>query len=326
MRRAPYNHFFTFWRTFGGVIHKPEEFLEGMDYHKRYVCEKCKAVFADNAHLKRHLSRKTPCGPLIGRAPHGSEQNTCRYCEKSFSRGDSLRRHYQSCLVANSDEGLKSALKKQTEAFEVQQAQIQKLMAIIERLNMAQAATINVNNMSLTQVNVTLKRFDSDDRIRIPVAQVKAAFTENPILLEYCQMSDIERTDASKAAPYVLEALMELVRRAHRDPVYRNVHLNPKRADQVMVCVGEEERWEARPLADVIWFLFDGIAKDLQRIIVSDRDRSLLPLEVQGAVSWVPNLYRDEPERYVKEGRSSMAAHLQNIGTSTARSEWASWG
>jgi hypothetical protein len=135
-------------------------------------------------------------------------------------------------------------------------------------------------------------------------------------------MTDTERTDADKAAPYVLEALLDLVRRAHRDPVYRNVYLNPKRADQVIVCLDDEERvrlqrstpqrWEVRPLIEAIRLLFDGVADNLHKIVITDQDRAQLPFDVQSAASWVPNLYEDEPERFVKDGRAPMAAHLQN--------------
>jgi len=179
--------------------------------------------------------------------------------------------------------------------------------------------TINTGPVTnLTQVNVTqvnIKSFDGDDRIYIPVALVKAAFTENPRLMEYCRMTDDERTDADKAAPYVLEALVDLVRRAHKDPLYRNVHLNPRRADQVMVCVGDQtrdQRWEVRSLLDVIRNLFDGVADNLHRLIITDRERMQLPFDVQSAASWVPNLYEDEPDRFVRDGKAPMTAHLAN--------------
>ena len=169
------------------------------------------------------------------------------------------------------------------------------------------------------QLNVT--SFDRGGRIHIPPALVKAAFTENPRLVEYCRLTDAERTDANRAAPYVLEALVDLVRRAHQDPLSRNIYLNPNRADQVMVCVEEEgrpeqgdprARWVVRPLVDAIRLLFDGVAEEIHRMIIVERERAQLPLAVQSAVAWVPSLYNDEPERFVREGRAPIAAHLSN--------------
>jgi hypothetical protein len=210
----------------------------------------------------------------------------------------------------------------------------------------AHGPTTNVLNIGTVDArvtniiaDVTIVGFDREDRIHIPTALVKAAFTENPRLMEYCRMSDDERVDADKAAPYVLEALVDLVRRAHRDPVYRNIYLNPNRADQVMVCVedgrlGAEGRlgadarlrqpkgqcWEIRSFVEAVRLLFDGVADNIHKIIVTDQERTQLPLDVQGAASWVPNLYEDEPERFVTSGKAPMAAHLTNTRPANAHS------
>ena len=164
----------------------------------------------------------------------------------------------------------------------------------------------------ITQINI--RPYDGDGRIIIPVSLVKAVFTENPRLVEYCRMSDADKTDAEKAMPYVLEALLDLVRRAHRDPVARNVYLSPQRADQVMVKMDANagQAWEVRPLIEVIRQLFDGVANNLQQLIVTSKDRSQLSLEVQGAASWVPNLYEDEPDKYVAQAKAPLSAHLAN--------------
>ena len=302
-------------------------------------CEKCGVVFRDVYNLRRHAQRKKPCDPIIDRGDAGADatqSNVCRYCGRDFASETSMNRHIRKyCKIANSDLGMEKlmdhTLRRQTEEQHkqvqqmliLQQKQIERLTTILEgqlTTSTPTTSTINtaiINNgpvTNVTQVNniVNIKNFDSEDRIYIPVALVKAAFTENPRLMEYCRMTDDERTNADTAAPYVLEALIDLVRRAHKDPLYRNVHLNPRRADQVMVCVGEDQRWEVRALLDVIRNLFDGVADNLHRLIVTDRERAQLPFDVQSAASWVPNLYEDEPDRFVKDGRTPMAAHLAN--------------
>jgi hypothetical protein len=217
------------------------------------------------------------------------------------------------------------ALKKQQERFDAElakrDAQMADLAARIDLQASAVQCTTNYVDARTTNIfagEVTIVSFDSEERIRIPATLVKAAFTENPRLVEYCRMSDEERVDADKAAPYVLEALLDLVRRAHRNPQYRNVYLNPKRADQVMVCVDRQpssaspQSWEIRSLVEAIRLLFDGVADNIHKIIVTDSSRTQLPFDVQSAASWVPNLYEDEPERFVQGGRTPMAAHLSN--------------
>jgi hypothetical protein len=191
-------------------------------------------------------------------------------------------------------------------------------------LTQVDARVMRVSNKTYIQnVNqMNVMSFDGKERFRIPVSLVKAAFTENPMLREYCSMTDEERTNADKAAPYVLEALVDLVRRAHQDPINRNIYLNPNRADQVMVCVDDDDdpqkskvqNWEVRPLIIAIRTLFNGIAEIIHRIIVTDRDRAELPLDVQSAASWVPSLYRYEPERFVRDGKAPISAHLANVG------------
>jgi hypothetical protein len=186
-------------------------------------------------------------------------------------------------------------------------------------------APITNNTVQHIQVNYLpgLRSFDSEDRLIIPAALVKAAFTENPRLAAYCKMSDEEKTNAEAAAPYVLEALMELVKRAHKDPLSRNVYLNPKRADQALVFVDSDEvkTWEVRPLLEAIRRIFDTIAGGIHRVIVTDAERAQLPFDVQSSASWIPNLYDDEPDKYVKEAKQPMSAHLTNTRPALAALE-----
>ena len=226
------------------------------------------------------------------------------------------------CKIANGEGGMAllmdHTLRRQVDHLETQ---VTELTSLVRAQMLAPATVIQVGVLQQTNVQVSIISFNREDRIHIPTALVKAAFTENPRLIEYCRMSDTERVDAKNAAPYVLEALVDLVRRAHRDPVYRNVYLNPKRADQVIVCLDEHrtepdnskvQNWEVRPLVEAIRLLFDGVADNLHKIVITDQERVQLPSDVQGAASWVPNLYDGEPERFVKDGRAPMAAHLAN--------------
>jgi predicted nucleic acid-binding Zn-ribbon protein len=298
-----------------------------------YSCRVCGAIFADTAHLKRHLRRKNPCTPIIEKRnlsdEHKANPNRCRFCGRVYSRSDSLKRHLKTCKIANSDAGMNMLMEhtlhrqnaELSAKVDEQNAKIDRLTVLVEQLAVGAevAPVLNIGTVNTATVTINIIGFDREDRLNIPASIVAAAFTENPRLVEYCRMSDEERVDADKAAPYVLEALLDLVRRAHRDPLYRNVHLNPKRADQVMVCVGEDQRWEVRGLIEVIRVLFDGVADNLHRLITLDKERSQLPFNVQSAASWVPNLYEDEPERFVKDGKAPMAAHLQNTTPTLAK-------
>ena len=266
-----------------------------------------------------------------------------------------MARHIrQFCKIANSDEGMEMlmehAMQKQMHVLRREHvhlqaqnatltAQVGRIADMMEKqLAVTRPPPITLQRVdarTTNHISVNIIGFDRENRISIPARLVKAAFTENPRLIEYCRMTDQERTDAERAAPYVLEALVDLVRRAHRDPVYRNIYLSPNRSDQVMVCIDDEEssriqggrppgsgaappqrttpqRWEVRPLIEAIRLLFDGVANDLHQLIMRDEDRTQLPLDVQSAASWVPNLYENEPDRFVASSRGMMMAHLQN--------------
>ena len=179
-----------------------------------------------------------------------------------------------------------------------------------------QTAGTLVNNAGTlvngTQVNNVLHihPWSSEEKLVIPASMLKSAFTENKRLIEYCRLTDEQKTDPEKAAPYVLEALVELTKRAHADPAARNIYLNPRRADQVMVF--DETSWQVRPLVEAIRSIFDSVSTNINRIIVRDDERRSLPLEVQSSAAWIPNMYEDEPEAYVANARPHMSAHLQN--------------
>ena len=123
-------------------------------------------------------------------------------------------------------------------------------------------------------------------------------------------MNDEDKTDAEKAAPYVLEALVDLVRRAHSaDPAARNIYLSPNRADQVMVY---DETWKVLTLVNAIRDLFDSVTGNIHQLIITDTERKKLPMDVQSAASWIPNLYEGAPEEYVERARPPLSAHLAN--------------
>jgi hypothetical protein len=172
--------------------------------------------------------------------------------------------------------------------------------------------TTNVTTNNITQtINIRPWGRGPSDHVVIPASMLRAAFTENPRLAEYCSLTDEDKVDAEQAAPYVVEALVDLVKRAHADPAARNVYLNPRRADQVLVF--DETTWKVLSLVEAIKAMFDSIAGSIHRIIVSDRERAELPFEVQASASWMPTLYKAEPEKFVAQARPQVAAHLTNM-------------
>jgi hypothetical protein len=310
------------------------------------ICNICGVDQKYPSILKRHVARKTPCAPIIERdnlsIDSKDKTQSCRYCGRTFTTATSMYRHVrQRCKIANSDEGMEKLLNHtlqrqlaivQDQNIEMksqvaaQSAQMTSLTNMVSQLlansgtlisasphtkvGNAHATTFIVNNTTQINNTVHIHPWSSEEKLVIPASMLKAAFTENKRLIEYCRLTDEQKTDPEMAAPYVLEALVDLTKRAHADPAARNVYLNPRRADQVMVF--DEASWQVRPLVEAIRSIFDSVAGNIHRIIVRDDERRSLPLEVQSSASWIPNLYEDEPEKYTASAKSHMAAHLQN--------------
>jgi hypothetical protein len=309
-----------------------------------FVCTKCGASFPKNQGLQLHLKRKKPCELIINDEPN--IKNRCKYCNRIYSRSDNLSRHIKICKVANTEDGMeqlmdhtlkqqliaqshemarmKSEMKKMTELMS-QQAVSSKTAAEATSSTLSDSAgnastpmitnigTLNTGPVTInTQINtqISIRSWEGTDRLVIPTAMLVAAFTQNPRLVDYCRLPDSEKVDAELAAPYVVETLVDLLRRAHSDPVGRNVYLSPKRADQVMVF--DETSWKTITLVEAIRVLCDTIADRIRRACTTDSERRLMPLEVQAAVAWVPALYQDSADDYLERVRPQMSAHLAN--------------
>ena len=300
------------------------------------VCEKncvrCGKEFRAPALLKRHLERKTPCEPIIDATKNGI---SCRFCGKAFASRPSMSRHIrQYCKIANSDEGmeklfdhtLQRQLAEQNAKLAEQSAQIMKLTTLIEKLALTDQLMTSqpihhaeqVNNGTITNI-VNINAWDSDRRIGVELAHILAAFTDNAKLREYARMGDHELTDPDIAPPYVTELLMDLTKRAHAAPESRNVYLNPRRADQVLI-LKKNGSWEVLPLADATRLIFDGVAATIHHTTMSLAERRQLPLEAQNALSMAGLLYDDEPEEYVKRAKVPMTAHLVKFENESLKS------
>jgi hypothetical protein len=289
-------------------------------------CPKCHRQFRDAYNLSRHEKRANSCAPIITVV---NQKNTCRYCGRAFASVQSMNRHIrQYCKIANSDEGMEKLLDHTLQRqLAEQSAKIDELTLMIKQLTMGQLAVAapaaqqiaqqvehaqQVNNGTVTNNTVVnINAWDGDRRIGVDIGHIVSAFADNAKLREYAKLSDHELTDPDIAPPYVTELLMDLTKRAHADPAVRNVYLNPRRADQVLVHK-KSGAWEVLPLAEATRLLFDGVAATIHHAVMTDAERRQLPLEAQNALSIAGMLYEDEPEEYAKRAKAPMSAHLVN--------------
>jgi phosphoglycolate phosphatase-like HAD superfamily hydrolase len=168
-------------------------------------------------------------------------------------------------------------------------------------------------NIQNNIMHVKIIPWGSDGCLNISAEQMAAAFRENARLAEYAKWPEHELTDPEKAPPYISELFMDLIKRAHTDPASRNVYLNPKRSDQVLVCVDSDEHWEVLPFDGATRVMHDGVKRKISVVILTNEERKKVPLSAQNALSLAGLMYEDEPEEYVKRAKAPMAAHLANL-------------
>jgi hypothetical protein len=179
----------------------------------------------------------------------------------------------------------------------------------------ARQQTRVVNHVQQVNAPVTVNisaPWDSDRRLNLGIKDMIAAFAENPRLREFANLPDHQMADHEIGGPFVIELFMDLIRRAHTDPTMRNVYLNPRRTDQVLVY-HNAGRWEVFPLPDSIRLLLDGVSEKIRPIILTPGLCGQLPLEAQNALAMAGMLYEETPDAYARRARGLMSAHLANM-------------
>jgi hypothetical protein len=305
-------------------------------------CQDCLKKFRDAHGLKRHRARATPC-TLIVEAP--DEGNSCKYCGRQFTTKHSMHRHIkQSCKIANSSEGMEALFRHTVQKSEERNqalvaqniaqnkelleqkgkiTELEKVMAQLATVQIrllsaetavaAPAPHVTINNTTYNNTqNITIQPWNRDeDRIVIPASMLRAAFTENPKLVEYCRMSAAQQSDKDEAMPYMIEALIDLVKRAHKEPSARNAYLSPSRADMVMVF--DEATWKVIPLMEAIQAIVDSVALQIKNIVRLDDAPKLLSgvYDPVANATFVYNCHSHSDD-YATQAKSRMVAHLMN--------------
>lgn len=117
----------------------------------------------------------------------------------------------------------------------------------------------------------------------------------SPAQVEACQRGDSSAVSA---------LLLEIMKRVHSNARQRNVFMNPKRADQVLVYI--PERWETFPLREAIRIMFDRVVEELDELTLeSQRLRDVH----EGALAG----FRNKEADILKKSGDGMVVHLENL-------------
>jgi hypothetical protein len=254
-----------------------------------HKCDKCRQTFTKSQGLKRHLERKRPC---IAQIQIAQVANSCERCGNTFSRIDSLIRHQQKhCAAPIIDEA---------------RQEIDELKARLARLE-KQSNSITVTNVSGPVTNVSVPITN--------IVNIKIAPWGSPLQLTdgdvEAALSKVPGLAGTPTLPEVVNTLMELVKKAHTQVDARNIHLNPKRADQAMALTAGG--WATLPLAEATTALFDAASA---RIAIPESIQPKTPsqhqLRIHNLRTEMPAQYRVEKEIAVQLGLRPMEAHLAN--------------
>jgi len=105
---------------------------------------------------------------------------------------------------------------------------------------------------------------------------------------------------------------MGLIKQVHRDPRERNVYLNPKRSDQVLVFIGAV--WEVLQVAEATRSLFDRTADGIRKTtsLLEGCEWKKLEEKLLEAVRSIWVVYEDNREEHIARAKGAMTAHLEN--------------
>jgi hypothetical protein len=244
-----------------------------------FSCKNCGANFPKNQGLVAHLNRKTPCTREV------LKNYTCPSCSKSYTRLDSLLRHQRQVCKNNN-------MAARIDQLEQKIDELTKLAADKPIIN----TVVNNSNVNTVVNHVTVAPWGTP--MVLTDSDVEAALSRylGPV--------------GEARLPEIVDILMTLVKRGHTPVEARNIHLNPKRADQALALV--PGGWAAIPLAEATESLFDGASACIAAQPTILKAPSEKQVRMRTLRAEVPVKYRYDKESAVQLGLRPMEAHLMN--------------
>lgn len=272
-----------------------------------YICDKCDKKYTDKAQYSRHINRKYSCGKLktpnfsstqthttytqLHTNPHNQknaeddeinnnqkyesdEDNInencifCKYCNKNFSRNDSLKRHIKSyCNVKKDIDEKDNVIKFLMEKMEEQKSQLEenkkeimelhkenkktmkKLTSKINSLKNKNISNGNINNGEITNGDVNKGEINNNTNngtINNNYINIHSFGNEN---LDFLTNQDYK--DMIKKRRLCLVKYINLVHFNKEQPQNHNIYI-PNVKNPVVEVMNKSKEWELRDIHGVI--------------------------------------------------------------------------
>ena len=232
-----------------------------------FTCEKCGVQFAKQRDLQSHMARKRPCDAVLS--------HQCQHCLKPFTRADNKSRHQTKCLAA----------------LTTQNRELQARLDVIEQQLLATKVTTVVNGP------VTVVNHINHNNITIQPWGSPFMLTDNDVAAVLARISGPASALTSKQ---VADALVHAVQLAHVSLEARNIYLDPKQSDRVVVF---DQGWGYQQLTTAVPVL-------LNRASVRISAPSDSTNELKSAL---PAKYNADKEQVDQLGERTLRAHLANM-------------
>ncbi len=303
------------------------------------TCPKCTKVFSLPSLLQRHLTRKTPCDPVLQTKEKEDNDHACEACNRVFGSRQAKNLHlHKYCKAQNKK--IEAKLNRKVQALQQQVAELlQKKTNEVGGPQNFQATNLIVNNGTVIQTTDNSHRIlnsNSNNTSSNTVNQQIANFLPTPAptpgwptkwplpLVDprpFTSPSCVEVNELQQAAarlgaaetaacrkgePRAVSALLvEVLRQVHEDPEQRNIYLSPDRGDQALIFVPCQ--WLLKPLHDATHYVFEQMVKRLADLPMqgTSAERELMAGAKDG--------FEKKPQAVVQTSNSAMSAHLKNM-------------
>ena len=239
-------------------------------------CETCGAVFEKKQSLTRHMNKKIPCSPA-------ETKKTCINCHKIFSRVDVLKRHLQKrCKIANNRLELAPTINPLT---------VNNVGNVLDNSTNV-SNNLTVNNINITPWGRPLELSDQD--VETVLARVLAR---------------LPGAASTLSTKHVADALMHAVQLSHTPEAARNIYLDPKQSDRVLVMT-EGNTWGYLHLVDALPVMMDSASV---RIAAPAAIPIVPPNPYFAMKAAIPAKYLREKDDVLCLNKRPMGVHLANM-------------